>query len=811
MKKFFKKSQSVIFILVVISLLALPFNNLVVLAESSNAPTVVGDFYDDFAVNYLEEKAGFLVSVTLASSSAGDVLELYSDEGQICDIDVGCDESTFAGHQAITLNTEDTAKQYDFTLNHGQLTDGTSSLTYLIWHNEGTEIDPVWVDGAQSDILYLFIDTIGPDISISAPASGDVVNANRVIEFDPHASDLNVVNIECRINGNDWSTCESGVTTIGDIIGFVNLPDTATSGINAFTFYVRAEDEYGNTKISTTSEIIKDTTNPVGHANVTNGTVTEQIPTFDVTVTYNEIMDTGVDPVISFGPTTSFISTTSNGHWGTDDNANDVWMQSFRLVDVDEEQIGVVIKSTGAIDLVGNPESTSTIGYLNIDTKAPLAAISIDNYLIHRGDLLQTVTVDFGEEMFVDNDSQIGEFSDSQDWELLNFGWIDNNSSYVMNFRYYGVDGNGIDNGIDEDYYVVLDSVLTDIAGNDALFASSSLFRIDTKTPFGYSADIDQSLIDRSNQKSLSFTYVAVELGATYYYTVDDGNVKTPAISGNGLVATATSVVSGLDVSKLSDGTLTLTFNLITEAGYEGVAVSDTVLKKITSSSGYIPPSSVPVFIVPPVIIPLIIQEEVKGLNIEKGEVGGEGDLDLEKDLVLRSDKILGITFVSNSTSTPDKKIIKLFAGKNINKFSQDLITSFIRTGSEWVSNVGAGERMSVIETYWQVYGKFPVTKSEWFDVFNMTNGELPEAVSKVALDNARQSFVKIYKRKAVIANKKDQAALNLIAYGLRVRHRNMSYEKVALKKFQKIYKYNPSSMMDWNLVRAIAYSGVKL
>lgn len=810
MKKFFKKSQSVIFILLVVSLLAMPFNNSVVLAVSSSSPIISDAAYDDFVVNYAEEQAGFLVSVILDSSNAGDILELYNNEGPICDVGVDCSENFFDGRKIIVLGATDASNMYEFEISSGQLSEGVSSLTYLIWHNDGTDIEPNWVEGPQSDQLSFLIDTIGPDISIFAPVSEDIVDTNRVVEFDPYVSDLNISNIQCSIDGNNWSSCESGVSTIGDVVGFTGLPDTGISGIDTFTFYVRAEDDYGNIKIFSAPGIVKDTTGPIGSAEVTTGIVTEQIPTFDVVVTYNETMDTGVNPVISFGSTTSSISTTSNGYWGIDGDANDVWMQSFRLAGVDEEQVGVSIKSTGAIDLVGNPESTSTIGYLNIDTKAPQAVISIDNNLIHRGDLLQTITIDFGEEMFMDNDSQVGEFNQSQDWELMNFGWINNNSSYVMNFRYYGVDGGGIDTGINEDYYIVLDSVLTDIAGNDVIGASSPLFAIDTNTPAGYGVDITPSLIDRSNQGDLSFTHLNAEVGATYHYAINDANAQTSAVTGSGVVTSSEGVISGVNVSGLSDGILTLTLYL-TRNDYSGEVVSDTVLKRITSSSGYIFPSRTSVPVTPPVVLPQIKQEEVVDLNIGEIEVGGDINLDLEKDIVLRGDKVLGIVLAGKDMSAPDKKIKKLFEGKNVDKFSQDLIVSFIRNGSAWANNVGAGERMSVIETYAQVFGKLPLTKSEWFDVFNITNGELPEGVSKVALNDARHSFVKIYKRKAQINDKKDQNALNFIAYGLRVRHRNMMNETVALRKFQKIYKHNPSSAKEWNLVRAIAYSKVAL
>ena len=56
--------------------------------------------------------------------------------------------------------------------------------------------------------------------------------------------------------------------------------------------------------------------------------------------------------------------------------------------------------------------------------------------------------------------------------------------------------------------------------------------------------------------------------------------------------------------------------------------------------------------------------------------------------------------------------------------------------------------------------------------------------------------------------NPNDNAAVTVIAYGLRPDSRNLNSEKAGIKSFKHIYVYNPESAIDWDVVRAIAYSG---
>lgn len=137
-------------------------------------------------------------------------------------------------------------------------------------------------------------------------------------------------------------------------------------------------------------------------------------------------------------------------------------------------------------------------------------------------------------------------------------------------------------------------------------------------------------------------------------------------------------------------------------------------------------------------------------------------------------------------------------------------INNFIVYGTETTIVLGEGERAGVVSSYKKAFGKVPETKEEWRDCVSIANGRWPSEKNNAAEAKARKEFKKIYKRDANMANSNDNAAITIIAYGLRPSARNLKAEAPAIKIFKAIYKYNPKSAADWDIARAIAYSGAK-
>ncbi|MFC3197672.1 Ig-like domain-containing protein [Parapedobacter deserti] len=121
---------------------------------------------------------------------------------------------------------------------------------------------------------------------------------------------------------------------------------------------------------------------------------------------------------------------------------------------------------------------------------------------------------------------------------------------------------------------------LTDAAGNGNTAATQLTILVDTDIPDGYTVSIDQAEITLVNQSALSFTFSGAEVNTTFDYTITSSGGGTP-ISGSGTVADAGEQITGIDVSGLANGTLTVSVTLTDPAGNEGNPATDNVTKSV--------------------------------------------------------------------------------------------------------------------------------------------------------------------------------------------------------------------------------------
>jgi hypothetical protein len=156
-----------------------------------------------------------------------------------------------------------------------------------------------------------------------------------------------------------------------------------------------------------------------------------------------------------------------------------------------------------------------------------------------------------------------------------------------------------------------------------------------------------------------------------------------------------------------------------------------------------------------------------------------------------------------------EKYIPELIEGiNNLSTENKYAINNFIVYGTISTRILGAGERAGVVNSYKKAFNKLPATQSEWEDCIAIGNGRWPGERSVEAENKAKEEFKKVYLRDANMDNQNDNAAVTVMAYGLRPSNRNMDSEKVAINSFKHIYKYHPSSALDWDIVRAVSYSG---
>jgi len=152
--------------------------------------------------------------------------------------------------------------------------------------------------------------------------------------------------------------------------------------------------------------------------------------------------------------------------------------------------------------------------------------------------------------------------------------------------------------------------------------------------------------------------------------------------------------------------------------------------------------------------------------------------------------------------------VAEVVADTSITAEARNTITSFVTYGTKSTGVLGAGERAGVVNSFKAAFGGLPTSAASWNDVIKIANGRFPSTQSVSAEQKALASFTKIYKRLPDFTNPHDDAAIKVMAYGLRPADRNLESEKAGIRIFKDIHGYNPVSATDWDAVRAIAYSG---
>lgn len=129
---------------------------------------------------------------------------------------------------------------------------------------------------------------------------------------------------------------------------------------------------------------------------------------------------------------------------------------------------------------------------------------------------------------------------------------------------------------------------ITDMAGTPAMLnftpPDTSGIKIDAVAPAGYSVAFGADTVTNANKAALSFTITSPETGVTYSYTVTSSGGGTP-LAGSGTLASSPETVTGLNVSSLPDGVLTLSLTLSDATGNTGAAVTDTIPMAVLTSN----------------------------------------------------------------------------------------------------------------------------------------------------------------------------------------------------------------------------------
>lgn len=154
----------------------------------------------------------------------------------------------------------------------------------------------------------------------------------------------------------------------------------------------------------------------------------------------------------------------------------------------------------------------------------------------------------------------------------------------------------------------------------------------------------------------------------------------------------------------------------------------------------------------------------------------------------------------------------KLLVGVTaVTEAMQNSINNFITYGvDENTKKLGEGERAAVMYSFKSAYGKLPENENELADAIKIANGRWPSLTSEEAEVSAKANFRFIYKREADMSDPRDNAAVTIMAYGLRQRaeNRNLESERRGIRIFEALYGRLPTTTEDWNIMQAITYSG---
>ncbi len=140
----------------------------------------------------------------------------------------------------------------------------------------------------------------------------------------------------------------------------------------------------------------------------------------------------------------------------------------------------------------------------------------------------------------------------------------------------------------------------------------------------------------------------------------------------------------------------------------------------------------------------------------------------------------------------------------------QERMTALLAYPPKRLQKLGAGEIGGTIQSARIAFGTNPATEDEWVDVLKIATGRFPTTRNAAREQEVVVSFQRVYKRVPDRKRKNDDAAIMIMAYGLRQAdgNRNLAKERVAIITFKAVFRYNPRSAQDWDVVRAIAYSG---
>ncbi|MBI5621688.1 fibronectin type III domain-containing protein [Candidatus Falkowbacteria bacterium] len=138
----------------------------------------------------------------------------------------------------------------------------------------------------------------------------------------------------------------------------------------------------------------------------------------------------------------------------------------------------------------------------------------------------------------------------------------------------------------------------------------------------------------------------------------------------------------------------------------------------------------------------------------------------------------------------------------------QTAMTNFVTYGiSTATQKLGSGERRAVLRDYLETVGRANV---DWADVERMTNGQKPVnrnlSKEQAQVGVVLNKFVAMVGHKPNFKNNAEDLAWNTMMYRIRFT-RDLNTERSGIKFFKSVFGKNPTSPLDWSVVRGAGYA----
>jgi hypothetical protein len=484
----------------------------------------------------------------------------------------------------------------DFTLSASG-----ASVTGLV-ANSATEYDVTFSGGTLAShngvvallmaASYSIVDGLGN--AMNSPMAGitiagaDVYQVDNVAALAPTnlgleaASDCGISNVDRITNDNtptifgngsgvDLITLygTDGVTPLGSATVDCNVwtiqSSTLVDGTHSLT--AKAKDEAGNESVASTPLVIVIDTvvatsaapdladgSDTGISNSDNLT-TNTTPTFGGTVEPNSKVTVSSSVAGVLGNVTA--------------NGSGVWSYTVGTA----LAAGVHNISIVEEDVAGNISAASALLELTIDSTAPQISTNAPASGSTPGAASVVFEVNFNDTV---HNISANDFTLTTVDTTGSVSAVSATSGSSVDVTVGGLTGNGT---------IRLDHVtsdITDAAGNIlAAYSAGTPHTVDRVAPNLTTVDFTQTAVDMGNQNNLSVTVAfagteTAALGANYSIISSGGGT---AVTGSGTVNTTGDSISGLNVSSLLDGTLTISLTLTDEHGNVSSAVTDTIVK----------------------------------------------------------------------------------------------------------------------------------------------------------------------------------------------------------------------------------------